>query len=193
MNRQQPKTSVPPAIQTAPSPWHLRTKTPVLWFGLNFGFLMGLYYVLILLPFFDRLLYSYLSANASATGVVLNLLGANTQVSEVTVRSAEFVMSVRRGCDALEPTWFFCAAVISFPAPWSRKVPGLVLGSALILVLNLVRLVSLFLIGLHYPRLFSVFHLEIWPAGFILLAVLLFLAWIGWTLRSTRIPANAPS
>jgi exosortase/archaeosortase family protein len=169
----------------------LRSKAPIAWFGLKFCVLMALYYGLVLLPLFDRMLYAYLGANAWAANAILNLLGTDSQVSQVTVRSAGFVMNVRRGCDAIEPAWFFCSAVIAFPGPWSAKVPGILAGSAIILAMNLARLVSLFLIGLHYPRIFAVAHLEIWPAAFIILAVLLLVAWIGWARRIPGIDANA--
>jgi exosortase/archaeosortase family protein len=152
-------------------------------FGLKFGILMALYYGFVLLPFFDRLLYRYLCANAWVTNALLNFLGTPSQVSEITIHSAGHWMNVRRGCDALEPAWFFCAAVISFPGPWGQKISGILVGSAAILVLNLVRLASLYLIGLHYPGFFGPAHLEIWPAAFIVLAVFLFIGWTGWAAR----------
>jgi len=163
---------------------------PMVGFALRFILLMSLYYALVLLPFFDRLLYSYLCANARITNGILNVLGTDSHVFEATIRSARFVMNVRRGCDAIEPAWFFSAAVICFPGPWAAKVPGLLLGTIVILAFNLIRLVSLYIIGIRYPKVFAVAHLEIWPAGFILLAVLLFLGWIAWTRGSRRVEAH---
>lgn len=152
-------------------------------FGLKFGALMILFYTLSLKPAFDRLLYLYLGANARLSSAILNWLGQATHVSAITIRSAQFAITVHRGCDAIEPAWFFCAAVLSFPAPLARKIPGLLAGVALILTLNLARIVSLFLIGLHFPRFFDAAHLEIWPATFIIVAIFFWIGWIGWTRR----------
>ena len=161
-------------------PWSAG-KGSILWFGLKFGVLMVLLYALLLMPFFDHLLYVYLGANARLASAILNWLGQASQVSEITIRSAKFAITVRRGCDAVEPAWFFCAAVLSFPASLARKIPGMLAGVTLILALNLVRIVSLYFIGLHFPRFFAMAHLEIWPAIFIVMAILLWVGWIGWT------------
>jgi exosortase H (IPTLxxWG-CTERM-specific) len=178
-------------VSRSPSRRLQSSNAPLLWFGLKFGLLMALYYGLVLLPFFDGLLYAYLKANARATGAILNALGTSCTVTEVTIRTAGFGMSIRRGCDAIEPAWFFCAAVISFPGPWSRKLPGILVGTAVVLAANIIRLVSLFLIGLRDPKIFAAAHLEIWPAAFILLAVLLFVGWIGWARRSAEADTDA--
>lgn len=168
----------------------LRAWSPVLWFGIKFCVLMALYYCLVLIPFFDRLFYQYLRANAWISGAIIHLFGQACQVSEVTIRSGGFAIAVRRGCDAVEPAWFFSAAVLSFPAAMSRKLPGILVGASVILLLNLARIVSLFLIGLRSPGVFDIAHLEIWPAAFIVAAVVLWIAWIRWA--KAGVPAKAP-
>jgi exosortase/archaeosortase family protein len=164
----------------------LRGWVPVLTFGLKFCALMALYYVVVLVPFVDRLFFQYLRANAWLSGAIVNLFGQACQVTDVTLRSGAFAISVRRGCDALEPAWFFCAAVLSFPAPFARKLPGVLAGSAVILLLNLARIVSLFFLGLRSPGLFDAAHLEVWPAVFIVAAIVLWAAWICWARKGAR-------
>ena len=155
-------------------------------FVLVFGLLLGAFYALVLFPWADRLLYEYLRANAWMANVILRGLGAHTQVSDVTIRSGDFAISVRRGCDALEPAWFFSAAVLAFPVRWRCKPRGLLLGVTAILLLNLVRIVSLFFIGRHLPKFFPAAHLEFWPVAFILVALALWIVWI----RSALVPRN---
>ena len=156
-----------------------------------FGVLMGLFYILILTPFFNRLLYSYLGANAWLASGILNLLGQDSHVSEITVHTVRFAITVRRGCDAIEPSWFFCAALLAFPAPFSRKIMGIVVGAVLLQGLNLVRIVSLYFIGVHRPQFFNTAHVEIWPAIFILVAISLWIAWISWTRRPVPTVSHA--
>jgi len=168
------------------------TENAPLWrFGLKFGVLMGAYYVLVLTPFFDGMLYRYLSASAWLANGALNWLGQDSHVAEITIRSARFAITVRRGCDAVEPSWFFCAALLAFPAPFARKLWGILAGAAILQALNLVRIVSLYFIGLHYPAAFGPFHLEVWPVVFVLTAVSLWLAWIGWTRRGAAPDSHA--
>jgi hypothetical protein len=79
----------------------------VLRFVLKFGFLLALFYGLLATPYFDRMLYSYLEANAWLSNAILNGFGQHTQVSEVTIESPQFAIAIRRGCDAVEPTGSF--------------------------------------------------------------------------------------
>ena len=150
-------------------------------FVLKFGFLLALFYGLSVTSYFDRMLYSYLEANAWVSNAILHGFGQQTQVSEVTIESPQFAIAIRRGCDAVEPTWLFCAAVLSFRAPLMRKLPGLLAGTVLLQILNLVRIVTLYWIGLYSPDIFEAAHMEIWPTVFIIVAIVLFIGWIEWS------------
>jgi len=166
---------------------------PVLRFLLRFALLLGAYQVLVLLPRADRMLYGYLRANAWGANAILRFLGQDTRLHEVTIRAADFAISVRRGCDALEPAWIYAAALLAFPAPWRTKPRALLLGVAAILALNLVRIVSLFFIGRNWPEFFPSAHLELWPAAFILAALGLWLAWLRTGPLRGQLHGNGPS
>jgi exosortase/archaeosortase family protein len=139
-------------------------------------------------PFFDRLLERLLLWNAAASGALLNLLGQHTHITGTVINSIRFSTNVRRGCDAVEPAWFFDSAVLAFPAPWARRWVAIAAGTVLIGVVNVVRVASLFLIGVYYPRAFEAAHLEVWPAAFILFAAGLWVTWLVWLRRA---PAHA--
>lgn len=160
-------------------------KRPVFLFGFKFALMMAFYYALVLTPFCEHLLYSYLSGSAWLANGLLHLLGQDTSVAAITIRSARFAITVRRGCDAIEPAWYFCAAVCAFPAPWRFKLLACLAGTVILQLLNLLRIVSLYLIGIHYPRFFPTAHLEIWPVLFVLSALVL---WAGWISRLRRNP-----
>jgi exosortase/archaeosortase family protein len=169
------------------------SKGPVLKFGLKFGVLMAVYYILALTPVCDRLIYAYLSANAWLGNAILNVLGEHSSVTEITIRSARFAITVRRGCDAIEPAWFFCAAVLSFPGPaWPKALISLA-GIILLQVLNLIRIISLYFIGIHYPSFFRTAHVEIWPVFFVGTAIFLWLGWISWVGRHARLNSYVAS
>lgn len=157
-------------------------KAPVLFFAAKFGVLIVLLYTFLALPAADRLLYGDLKANAWLSSGILNLLGQGTHVSDVTIASVSspFAIAIRRGCDAIEPTWLLCAAILAFPGPWKRKFAGMLAGIVVLQVLNLVRIVSLYLVGSRCPSLFPSMHLEVWPALFIVVAIVLFIGWKGW-------------
>jgi exosortase H (IPTLxxWG-CTERM-specific) len=153
-------------------------RVPALRFVATFGLLLAGFYAAILLPVSDRAFYVLLCATARMANAVLCVLGQHTVVSDVTIRSAHFAVSIRRGCDALEPAWFFCAAVLAFPGHWKRKPAGLALGVGAIFGLNLVRIVTLYFIGLYLPAFFPTAHLEVWPLLFVLATLVLWISWV---------------
>jgi len=161
-------------------------KSPVVHFAGKFVLLLVLYYVVVLIPFFDRLLYGYLCASARIGGALLNLLGHHVQVLATSISSANFGINVRRGCDAIEPFWFYSAGVLASPTAFARKWPGIMAGAVLILTLNLVRIVSLFLIGSYAPGFFATAHLEIWPVIFIVTSIALWIGWMSWAKRTSK-------
>lgn len=153
-------------------------KNPTLRFGLTFAALMAAYYAVAEVPFFDRILLQLLQWNAAASAALLNLLGQHTHTNGTVIRSVRFATNVQRGCDAVEPAWFFAAAVLAFPAPWKSRLKAIAMGTLLIGAINVVRIATLFLIGAYWPRAFAVAHLELWPAAIILLASGLWIAWL---------------
>ena len=62
-----------------------------------------------------------------------------------------------------------------------RKLHGILAGTVLLQLLNLVRIVTLYWIGLYVPDVFDSAHLEIWPTAFIIVAIVLFIGWIEWS------------
>ena len=165
-------------------------KIPVFIFGLKFGLLVVLLYVLLALPFFDRMLYAYLEANAWLSNILLHAFGQHTRVlNDVVISSPKFAIAIRRGCDAVEPTWLLCAAVVSFHASWRHKLLGMAAGIVFLQLLNLARIVSLYCIGIYFPAFFNSAHIEIWPTAFIAAAIFLFVGWIRWS--SQHPPSHA--
>ena len=187
MSRQNRKSRQKSRERSLKGEWQswYASKSPVLRFVLKFGILMALFYGLSATPYYDRMLYSYLEANAWLSNSILNGFGQHTHVSGVSIESPQFAIVIRRGCDAAEPTWLFSAAVLSFRAPLIRKLPGVLAGIVVLQVLNLLRIVTLYWIGLHLPDVFNSAHMEVWPTAFVVVAIVLFICWIEWSGKET--------
>ncbi len=156
--------------------------------------LVAVYYSLTLSPWVDaNLLYPVMEASAHGTSALLNLFGGKTTVEGVVVRGPGYAVAVRRGCDPLEPIVFFAAGVVGFPAPWRQKAVGLVAGGAFLFGLNLVRLLSLYLLGSHKSPLLERFHLWWWPAFFLVCSLTLWVLWLLWVQRAGLASKSAAS
>jgi exosortase H (IPTLxxWG-CTERM-specific) len=150
-------------------------------FILIFATLIIVFYATTFTPTFNNSFFpAYLKFQAKISSSALNMLGENTHVTGTYISSAKFAVNMVWGCDALEPSALFIAAVLAFPAPVLLKIAGILIGTFCLLFLNLVRIVSLFLIGVYYPDVFDVLHLDIWQILFILLTLVFFLIWLQW-------------
>jgi exosortase family protein XrtM len=162
--------------------------------------LMGAFYALYLPKWefapLDNYLRWNLTRHAQACGAVLNGLAEPVDVypDSQTVRSQrlrEKGMQIVRGCDALEPAALFLAAVIAFPAGLRRKLLGALVGIAIIELTNVVRMVSLFYVLLHWPEHFKMIHEEIWMSAFIVIAVAYFAVWALWATKPFVVKGHA--
>lgn len=122
---------------------------------------------------------------AQTTGFFLNLLGESVRVTGLTIASAGFSVDVGTGCTATIPIMLFVCAVVAYPGRWQHKLLGILIGGACLYALNLVRTVSLFLIGTHFHGFFDTAHLLLWQPLIILAAVIL---WLFWVRRTNRVP-----
>lgn len=157
-------------------------KKPVLFFVGGFALLMVLFYVVILSEAFqEHIQVRIMAVYAVISNFILNLFGADTIASSQVITSPRFTVSIARGCDALEAMALFTAAMLTFPARWKHKLIGLGGGLAALFVLNVVRIVSLYLTGLWFPKAFEFMHVEVWQVIFILVAIGLWIFWIRWT------------
>jgi exosortase H (IPTLxxWG-CTERM-specific) len=136
----------------------------------------------------DHAVEPFTAAVARVSGVVLDLLGQQVTMRGTIIQGPRFAVNIRNGCNGVEAMLIFLAAVLAFPAPWRSRLTGLALGIVVIQIVNLVRVVALFLTGVYFPRLFDTSHTVIWQTLVILSGVLL---WIWWANRLARRPEPA--
>lgn len=149
---------------------------------LSVGFL-----VLALKPVNDRVVDPYTTFVAHEARFALNLLGENARVDGQVLSSPRFAVQIYNGCNGLEAILVFVAGVLAFPAPWARRLAGVFLGVLAIQVVNTIRVVSLFYIGIFKPQWFAVSHVFIWQSLIILVGVVL---WLVWVQRYAPVPAT---
>jgi len=124
---------------------------------------------------------------ARSAGKVFGLFGQTVAVEGRTVRSSSLSVEVTGGCDALELTVLWWGALVSYPSRWSYRFLGLLAGTVTIAGLNFSRIVSLWFIGIHGPKMFEVTHFIVWPFLLTIALLLIFVVWI----RYARTPAGA--
>jgi exosortase H (IPTLxxWG-CTERM-specific) len=186
MKRQRRKVLPKAPPRSAKEIWRswYQSKAPLVQFCLKFCGLLLVFYALSFLPIYQRILHATLALNARVAGALLAHLGENTNVTNSTIWSMKYAVTVEPACSAAEFLAFFCAMVIAFPSRISRKIPGILIGVLLLLALNQVRITSLYYVGAHFPKAFDTTHEHLWGVGLIVGEIALCMAWIGWARES---------
>ena len=180
--------SPPPPAAPPASAWQRYRRE--LGFLIFFVLILGASFTLISWnPVNDRVIEPFTGAIARAGGATLNLLGQQTKMEGTVIRSSRFAVNIRNGCNGVEAMLIYFAAVLAFPASWKSRLMGVGLGFVAIQLVNLIRVVALFLTGVYLPKLFDSSHTVVWQTLVILSGVLL---WVLWADRFAADPSRAP-
>lgn len=149
-----------------------------------FMLLMSLFYGFIHSPESKgTIFHHHLRFIASVSGGILDLLGHDVTVDDTFIETPEIGFQIVRGCDGIEPTAAFISAVIASPISFWPKIPGILIGTISLLVINLGRIVSLYYVGVYYPAQLEFVHEILWQAGFVILAIIFWAVWVQWATR----------
>lgn len=134
-------------------------------YGLALAFLYSSPRLIQVLEPLDRL-------TAAATATVLSWLGTEVHhVGSVLTHPGGFSYEIYYRCTGLIVAALLVVGVFALPGLRRHKLSGALLGALLVLLLNLARLVSLFLLGVWFPAAFGFVHAVVWEAamlGFVL-------------------------
>ena len=114
---------------------------------------------------------------ANITSFILNSLAFDTRVNAFSVTSADFSMTIAAACTAIVPMAIVVSAVIAYPSRLRDKSKGIALGIIGLFVINLGRMVGLFIVGTFVPDFFNIAHYVIGQSLMVILAIALWLFW----------------
>ena len=128
---------------------------------------------------------------ARMAGFALTLLGIPASSDGATVGSDAFSAVIVQECSALDVIILFGAAALVYPASIGARLRGLILGVAALFALNIARIVSLMLIGIHYPDSLEDTHIWVWQPAMAIAAIGLWLLWYQCVSSSTASMSKA--
>jgi exosortase H (IPTLxxWG-CTERM-specific) len=149
-------------------------------FLIRFAILLIVLFAVIWIPAVDRAVISpFTRGLARVSAVLLNLGGERVSVFGTVIRGSSFAVDIKGGCNGVEAMLLLCAAIAAFDAPWRARLLGLLAGSAALMAFNIVRIVSLYVIGERWRQLFDTFHLAVWQTIMFAVAASIFALWSG--------------
>ena len=127
-------------------------------------------------------LYTWIS------GQTLNLFGSNVLIKGDVLSNSKFVINVKAGCDGVAPMILYWTTIAVFPMKWKYKWKGLLYGTIFLFILNIIRIISLFLAGVYVRSIFDFLHVEVWQIIFIAMTIFVWLYWYKWAQQMSAKP-----
>lgn len=149
---------------------------------IRFLLAMIVFYILWATPFFQEYVIKNIAiAYAKVSSILLNIMGYGVSTSNDTIVNSVFSISIKNGCDGVEGLALYVCALLVYPSSIPNKLKGMFWGISFLVVLNIIRIVSLYMIGIHVPALFDVMHESIWQVLFIVFSLVALLVFINQT------------
>jgi exosortase H (IPTLxxWG-CTERM-specific) len=173
-----------------PGGWLRRNRQPITFVGVFLGSILAFALFLQFDAVTVHLVQPYTEGIARVAGGFLTLLGEQTHVDGTLLSSPRFAVNIYHGCNAVLATSIYLSAVLAFPSSLREKAIGFALGVPAIQIINMIRILSLYFIGIHWPDIFGVAHGYVWQSIVILLSMVV---WIFWAERFVRFHQRAAS
>lgn len=117
---------------------------------------------------------------------IIGILGIpfTTQGSFIHLPSVS--LNVEFGCNGLDAVLLYSIAVLAFPAPWRKKVLGIIGGSLVIQIINVLRIAALAYSAMYYREVFEDMHLFVAQGMMIAVDFGIFLIYLDYAEREKR-------
>jgi exosortase/archaeosortase family protein len=143
----------------------------VLLFGSLSTTLLGLYYF----PYPEgsavkSWLDAFLRAYAASAGFVLHWFDPRITVVGQDIIGG-YSLRIVKTCDAMDVNILLASAIFALPAPLKRRIAFAMVGIVAMYVINVIRICTLYGIGVRFPSFFEAAHLDVWPAVILLFAI----------------------
>ena len=110
--------------------------------------------------------------------MALGIIDLPVSIDGVIISTQGFSVRIIRECTVVGPVLVMGMGIFSYPASFRRKAWGVVWGTLIMLLLNQIRIASLFFIGIKFPVLLEVAHLVIWQGILIAIGIVIWLIWV---------------
>ena len=133
-----------------------------------------------------KVIYPNVIGHAAAKVINTMTPDRKVRVRDNSIISSKAVLNIVRGCDGSGVWFMLMAAIIGFGGRIRHIVAGLLLGTAVVYVINQVRIIGLYYLVEWDRTWFPPVHTYYAPTLIIFLIAAYFLWWTRWSMR----PAN---
>ena len=158
-------------------------KWPFLRFGLLFFLSLLAFSVLSVVTDLQNHLHLAENGIAGASTWLAQGIGSAAVVNENIISVSGLSLDINHECTGVFVLFVLISFIGAYPARWSAKLLGIVVGVTVLTLINVLRIVTLVRIVEFYPGLFVYFHEYVWQGAFLMLVTLYALTWVEWARR----------
>ena len=125
----------------------------------------------------------YTGAVVAVSAWFIDLLGISVQAQGAFLHLSHAIMEVKFGCNGLEAILLYLAAVLAYPASGKLRLAGIIVGSAVLQILNIIRIGVLAWVLEYHKQQFAIMHEYVTQSIMIALAFIVFLFYLQVTER----------
>ncbi len=129
----------------------------------------------------------YTGAVVALSAWFIDLLGIHVTAHGAFLYLDHAAMEVKFGCNGLEAILLYVAAVLAYPASWKLRLIGIIAGSTVLQVLNIIRIGVLAWVLEYHQRQFALMHEYVTQSIMIALAFIVFLFYLQATERERHL------
>jgi len=159
-------------------PLFLKAHWPYLKFILTLtGWLIVLFMLVSHSWFIEKVLNPFAIVLTYLIGLVIKTLGNPIEMQATIITTPHFSMEIYYKCTGIYQLTGYLAGVLAYPTTFRKKASGMIWGSCLINILNFIRILSIFYIGILATEWVDFFHAVLWEALFIFVTIGLLFFW----------------
>ncbi|MBF0457571.1 MAG: archaeosortase/exosortase family protein [Nitrospirae bacterium] len=150
-------------------------------------------YIVLMFIFFNLAALDFFEHHLDVNGVysksivvflteVLNIFGINTTYEQLeygtVINLPTMSLNIKFGCNGLEAVIMYVFAVVAFPAAWTNKLKAIAAGFIVIQILNIIRLLAIVFVAIHYKDWFDYFHTYFSQSIMIVVSLAMFIIYV---------------
>lgn len=147
-------------------------------FGLRFFLILGAFSVLAWVVVLPQQMSVVQSGIAVASGAVARVAGSDNHVSGDQIQVPQLAIHINHECTGIYVLFILVTFLFAYPASWSRRVVGALIGVAALTAVNILRLAFLVRIAELQLPLFDYFHEYVWQGVLLILVIAYAMAWV---------------
>lgn len=158
----------------------------------KFFALLAIFYIAVSLKFMNAALIDpFTRGVGAAAAATLRIAGSPVEQHGTTLSSRSFSVQIKNGCNGVEAMLVLVAAILAFPAGAASRAAAILIGVLAIQLVNLGRVIVLFIVGRDYPSMFETFHIIVGQSVVFLVSIGLFALWSARFAGATPGPSRA--